>query len=60
MIASARNKVLFAGLIAVTVICALMLGMTFKQDRMLRLQIYNHARALHDLVLVTRRWNAEH
>ena len=56
----ARNKVLFAGLIFLTVISALMLGMAMKQDRMLRRQTYNHAAALHDLVLVARRWNADH
>lgn len=56
----ARNQVLFAGLIFLTVICALMLGMAAKQDRMLRRQVYNHAIALHDVVLTARRWNAAH
>ncbi|MDD5303855.1 MAG: ATP-binding protein [Elusimicrobia bacterium] len=56
----ARNQVLVAGLILLTVISALMLGMAVKQDGMLRRQTYNHAAALHDLVLVARRWNASH
>lgn len=56
----ARNQVLFAGLIFLTVTSALMLGMAIKQDRMLRRQTHNHATALHDLVLVARRWNAVH
>ena len=56
----ARNQILVAGLILLTVVCALMLGMATKQDRMLRQQTYNHATALHDLILVSRRWNALH
>ena len=56
----ARNQILIAGLILLTGGCALMLGMATKQDRMLRQQTYNHATALHDLILVSRRWNALH
>lgn len=55
-----RNNVLGAGLIFVTAICSVMLGMAYKQDQMLRQQTYEHASALFDLVVLTRSWNSEH
>ena len=55
-----RYNVLGAGLIFVTAICAVMLGMAYKQDQMLRQQTYQHASALFDLVVLTRRWSSEH
>jgi len=32
----------------------------YKQDQMLRDRIHSHATALFDLIVLTRRWNAEH
>jgi len=55
-----RYNVLGAGLIFVTAICSVMLAMTYKQDQMLRQQTYEHASALFDLVILTRRWSSEH
>jgi signal transduction histidine kinase len=55
-----RYNVFGAGLIFVTAICAVMLGMAYKQDQMLRQQTYEHATALFDLVVLTRRWSSEH
>ena len=55
-----RYNILGAGLIFVTAICAVMLGMAYKQDQMLRQQTYQHASALFDLVVLTRRWSSEH
>lgn len=55
-----KHNVLGAGLIFLLVIGSLLLGMALKQDRLLRRQSYDHASALHNLLQVTRSWNARH
>lgn len=55
-----RYNVLGAGLIFVIAICSVMLSMTYKQDQMLRQQTYEHASALFNLIVLTRRWASEH
>ena len=42
------------------VLCAVMLAITVKQERMLREQVHAKATALFDMIVLTRRWNAEH
>lgn len=55
-----RYYVLGAGLIFMTTICSLMLGMTQKQKHMLETQLHDQSSALFDLIVITRRWNSEY
>jgi signal transduction histidine kinase len=55
-----RYSVLGAGLIFVTALCTVMLSMAYKQDRMLRQQTYEHASAVLNLIVLTRRWSSDH
>ena len=52
-----RIYVFVAGLIFMTCLCALMLGMAQKQESMLESSLYEHAAALSDLIVITRSWS---
>lgn len=55
-----KYYVLSAGLILVTAICSVMLGMAFKQGQMLRDQARRNATAIADLAVLARDWNAHY
>ena len=55
-----RYHLIGAGLIITISLFSLMLGMTQKQGRMLKSQLHEHTNALFDLIVITRRWNAQH
>lgn len=52
------SHVMKFGLILIISICSIMLGMTYRQTTMLEKQLYNHASALFELIVITRQWNS--
>lgn len=55
-----KYYILSAGLIIVTAICSVMLGMAFKQGQMLQDQAHRNAAAIADLTILARNWNAHY
>jgi signal transduction histidine kinase len=55
-----KYYILSAGLIFVTAICSVMLGMAVKQDEMLHDQAHRNATAIADLAVLARDWNAHY
>ena len=55
-----KYYILSAGVIFVTAICSVMLGMAFKQGQMLREQAHRNVTAIADLAVLARDWNAHY
>lgn len=58
---SPGKKYIFgAGIIVVLCTIAVMLGMTIKQDELIRLQVYQSADTLYHMVVIVRRWVSQY
>jgi len=55
-----RHSVLIGMVVFIGVLCAAMLGLTYKQTQMLRQQEYANASAVFDLIVLARSWNAHY
>ncbi len=55
-----KKHILITVVVVVVALCSTMLGLAYRQGQMLRKQIHSHTTALFDLIVLTRRWNAEH
>jgi len=55
-----RYYVIGAGLLLVTAVCFVMLGMAFRQDRLIKRQVHEKADALFEGIVLMRAWNADH
>ena len=53
-----RYYIIAAGLLLILIVCAVMFGMTLKQGRLIKEQVYEEAKALFDEIVIMRRWNA--